>query len=129
MTWHGMASRVLAVKRSPDAPQAWDLATACCVSSEMKFCMACSCHCSRQVVLEPRSWAELFHRAGGIPRGVRHAIVMLPPPLNYPRVCTRFHDSCPSADCACNTHISSGPFSHSGYHGMQCDARLSCLGL
>lgn len=43
---------------------------------------------SREVVLEPPSWAELFHRAGGLPRGVKHAVVMLPPPLHYPRVRT-----------------------------------------
>ena len=41
-----------------------------------------------QVVLEPPSWAALFHRIGGIPRSVRHAIVMLPPPLHYPQACT-----------------------------------------
>lgn len=41
-----------------------------------------------QVVLEPPSWAALFHRVGGIPRSVRHAIIMLPSPLHYPQVCT-----------------------------------------
>lgn len=64
----------------------------CCVTIGMSWsAVRRRCRHIHQVVLEPPSWAELFHRAGGIPRGVRHALLLLPPPLNYPRVRSQMH--------------------------------------
>ncbi len=41
---------------------------------------------TRERVLDTPSWLEVFHRVGGLPRSMRHVIVMLPPPLHYPSV-------------------------------------------
>lgn len=41
---------------------------------------------TRERVLDTPSWMEVFHRVGGLPRSIRHVIVMLPPPLHYPSV-------------------------------------------